>query len=889
MRPSELGSAIAAFTRDQLERLVARHLPGFRIPGTFAGLAVGADVRADLVYTLGLLDACGAGRVCDTDATDAIARLLASIDGPATNTFASYRVAETVARRGAFADNPLLHGLTQDARDAVAEACDSTAWCALLDQGKLPANYAAVLLRCEAARRRLGLAVDPVLLASLLERVERLVTRSAHGWHDDSPLHAGRYDIYTADLYLFLEPLLALPDVAARLEAPWRRGVASVLDLVASCGATNGAAFAWGRSTGALSLCLTVELGALAVAGGLADDAAFWLGRTAHAFERCAGWLEDGLVSAHRHRAPYSYRGPQRRLQMSLDVLGKLAWAAGRLAHAGAGTAAVTAVHDGEVLFPVHDRLVEFQHEPRAALWTHRSRGLTFSMPFVGCTLNDYLPAAQCPGLLEVPVEVELPVGVPFAVRSGATWVAGGAPATLEHEPGRLTASWRRWPRVGAWDCTGATPALDATRTVTFTIDGATLRAHERLRFDDLPDAIALQIAEPAGRRLRVAFASPQPHAVTTIETGGIKEYRSFWSELARVHQIDLEPARAIDLEWSVAPVLRVGSTAKGHHYDRCLYEPLAGPVEERQFPFEAFTDPERGRAAARAIDVLHMHWPEWTSHDPAAHRAVLALLREERVRIVWTQHNLVPHSRDAALTGLYELWAAAADGVIHHSRTGEARVRERYRFRPDALHAVIPHPHFGHLMTPPSPGDRARTEQELGLRPCAIRLGVIGAPRPEKDVQLVLDAFAACPRDDLGLVVLSLAGERVPDDPRITALPYEMVARDTYDRRLRAIDVLLFPITAGELLTSGVVGDAIGAGLPALVSDWPFLAEALGDAGIRFGATPADLTRCLASLTPQRLANAARASAALREASSREAVARQTLAFLDRIGSAKL
>src|SRR5690606_33628104 len=129
-----------------------------------------------------------------------------------------------------------------------------------------------------------------------------LVTRSAAGWHDDSPLGAGRYDIYAADLYLFLEPVQASALARERLAAPWRRGVDSVLDLVASSGAENGAAFTWGRSTGALSLCLTIELGALAVADGIGDPPAFWLGRAAHAFERLAGWFDDGVVAAHRHR-----------------------------------------------------------------------------------------------------------------------------------------------------------------------------------------------------------------------------------------------------------------------------------------------------------------------------------------------------------------------------------------------------------------------------------------------------------------------------------------------------------------------------------------------------------------------------------------------------------
>jgi glycosyltransferase involved in cell wall biosynthesis len=313
--------------------------------------------------------------------------------------------------------------------------------------------------------------------------------------------------------------------------------------------------------------------------------------------------------------------------------------------------------------------------------------------------------------------------------------------------------------------------------------------------------------------------------------------------------------------------------------------------VEERQFPYEWLSDPS-GADAARfldQLDIFHLHWPEWVSHSVEAHRTLIARLQSAAVRILWTQHNLVPHSRDEALIELYRLWAAAADGVVHHSASGQTRVRDRYPFRRDAIHRVIPHPHFGHLHSAVAPPVRDEVERELGLRPCAIRLGIIGAPRPEKNVQLVLDAFAACRRADLGLLVLSCAGERVPDDPRISAYQYEMVDRVTYDRRLAALDVLVFPIEPGELLTSGVVGDAVAAGLPSLISDWDFLSETLGNAAIPYGRTREDLTACLDRLDANALTHSAAAARALQPLYARERVAEQLLDLLTEVGSAKL
>jgi glycosyltransferase involved in cell wall biosynthesis len=202
----------------------------------------------------------------------------------------------------------------------------------------------------------------------------------------------------------------------------------------------------------------------------------------------------------------------------------------------------------------------------------------------------------------------------------------------------------------------------------------------------------------------------------------------------------------------------------------------------------------------------------------------------------------------------------------------------------------VIPHGHFGNLMNGVRSVDRAAVEAQLGLRHGALRLGIIGAPRLDKRVDLVMEAVAASARDDIELLVLSLGpAERAPDDKRIIAYPYEMAPRDEYNRRLAAIDVLVLPFADGEMLATGTVGDAIGLGLPSLVSGWPFLAESLGDAGICYGWSAEDLTRCIDGLDDEQLARARRAAERLQPVLDWAAIAQLHIEVLERVGTAKL
>src|SRR6202035_1368705 len=206
---------LRAFVVTTLEDLAESHAPQLTLPRVMAGHAVGADARADLIYTLGLLAKAGVGTVAGLSIEEVLRNLLSGVDGGATTTFFSYRIAETLARWGPFRRNPLLAGLSPTQVEQLLAACDATDAIANLETS-LPRNYLPVLARCEQARHALGLQVSGAVLDHLLERTHDLFTEQSGGFVDDSRHGAGRFDAYTVDCYLLAAPL------ADRLGDTWR-------------------------------------------------------------------------------------------------------------------------------------------------------------------------------------------------------------------------------------------------------------------------------------------------------------------------------------------------------------------------------------------------------------------------------------------------------------------------------------------------------------------------------------------------------------------------------------------------------------------------------------------------------------------------------------------
>jgi glycosyltransferase involved in cell wall biosynthesis len=318
----------------------------------------------------------------------------------------------------------------------------------------------------------------------------------------------------------------------------------------------------------------------------------------------------------------------------------------------------------------------------------------------------------------------------------------------------------------------------------------------------------------------------------------------------------------------------RVAISSRKTPYVRTIYDQLKAHLYEiDMIPHPSFL---------QATNLYHLHWPEWALSrdcaDLSKHQQLISALNRNNIPIVWTQHNLIPHSKNDSYQSIYQSWAKAADVVIHHSLWGQQVARSHYTYSSDCQHVMIPHPRWNWQTRAEKAHNRVAIEKEFGFKPCAIRLGIVGRPRQEKDITGFIQAFADCSRTDLQLVVWSLKpGDQVPDDPRIYAKPYKHVSPNVYNKQIAVIDVLVMPFSKHTMLATGTVADAVALGIPCLISNWPYLSEHLGEAAISYGAGHDSLVDCLESLNQETLDRASLATHLLQEKYAPDRIANLT------------
>ena len=203
------------------------------------------------------------------------------------------------------------------------------------------------------------------------------------------------------------------------------------------------------------------------------------------------------------------------------------------------------------------------------------------------------------------------------------------------------------------------------------------------------------------------------------------------------------------------------------------------------------------------------------------------------------------------------------------------------YSYGTHTEHHIIAHGHWGREYEAVANSTREDVELSEGWAPCGLRVAVIGTPRVEKDLQLVVDAVAACRRDDIQLVIRVDLSVAVPDDPRIIA-EHGHLDFNQYLRRMKAFDAVILPFAPSGMLTTGTAFDCLGAGVPAITSDWDFFDETFEGADIRYGSTVEDLTRCLDELSPEDLDRSRQALIERRPGFDWDPIAEQTLAVLE-------
>lgn len=858
-----LATELSTYVAETIGEIRRRYLEGEPRPGYLAGYPIRSDVLGDYFFVLGLLRELEVRELDGETVESTLRRWLPRIDGQATKSFYSYRLAETLLRYGSFSENPLLEGLGSTVCDELREAVDATELLAQLQspEGGPANNYWGVLARCEEARRQLGLLEDASVLERAVVKTRQILSANPYGFFDDSKSGHGRFDSYSADLLLFVEPLwprLGREDMERSLRHHVR--------LFESIAMENGASVVWGRSTGALSLLLNMEVHSLALRDGLAADRGRSLRLVRHSFERWkADWMQAGLIAAHRDRSPFGYRGPHRMLQMTLDCLGKLAQTALYLRAAANPMEGEAHEQTGTRLFPDTDRYHRFA-ETGAGVWMFRNGRMSFQLAVVatGAADADYLPMPRCPGVLENPVDAPLYVLTPQLRYGEKTECFTSLPTTVEKRADSLRLVQREDSEFG-----------QRFREVHYRVVDNCIEVEERVRCEQAPDCIAIGLVEAERPLQWEILEAPEPWRIREVDVSGIQPFRSFWSQHKRWRELDLPGQTDIKVAYRLGPQPRVLVIPGDHDYLQCLYGSLESPGLEADFlPQQLDWHPGLAREWSRQYDVLHVGWPEHlfgAEQDERyrdQYREFLDELATLPIRVVWTLHNRLPHhGEEAWARELYTRWAQLAAAALHHSHWGRDRILEELPFSKTCLHRIIPHPHYQALMD--SPVTRAEAEQKLGLPGAPIRIGVLGRPQKEKQVELVLEEFAASRNQNLQLLVTAVGPNTpIPTDPRIHAFPRRgMVPREVINQYSAACDLLVSCPGGPRYLTSGIVADAVGKGVGLIANQWPFLREIMGDAGLYFDdRKPGDLCRLFDELAPEDCRQASRAARELRQ-----------------------
>jgi glycosyltransferase involved in cell wall biosynthesis len=213
----------------------------------------------------------------------------------------------------------------------------------------------------------------------------------------------------------------------------------------------------------------------------------------------------------------------------------------------------------------------------------------------------------------------------------------------------------------------------------------------------------------------------------------------------------------------------------------------------------------------------------------------VLPLLRALKVPSIVVLHTVLSHP-DPLQRQVLERIAAEADAVVTMTDTARQRLTAGYAVDPRKI-SVIPHGAGAHDRAPREDHDHPHLLTwgllgpgkgiEWGLRALALLRATEPAPVytvAGRTHPKVLEQFGDTYRNSLKALATALG---VTD-----AVTWRDVYLDEADlsRLIRSADVVVLPYDSTEQVTSGVLIEAVGAGVPVVATDFPHAVELLAD-----------------------------------------------------------
>jgi polysaccharide biosynthesis protein PslF len=247
-------------------------------------------------------------------------------------------------------------------------------------------------------------------------------------------------------------------------------------------------------------------------------------------------------------------------------------------------------------------------------------------------------------------------------------------------------------------------------------------------------------------------------------------------------------------------------------------------------------TDTAGGWAAAanalNRFDVAVIQH-EYGVYPGDAGNEVLPLLRALKVPAIVVLHTVLSHP-DPLQRSVLERIAVSADALVTMTDTARQRLVAGYAVDPHKI-SVIPHGARSHDRAGPADHDRKRLLTWGLLGPgkgieWALRaLALLPDPRPIYTIAgrthpKVLEQFGDVYRDSLKALAARLGvtetvcwEDRYLDDAALSRL-------------ILSSDVVVLPYDSTEQVTSGVLIEAVGAGVPVVATEFPHAVELLAD-----------------------------------------------------------